>query len=170
MVGINTVLADDPRLTARDSRGRTVKAPLRVVVDSRGRLPPTARMLQEPGETVVATAGARPGGGAEVWPLSGEGGRVDLTALLARLGERGIASLLVEGGGVLLASLLEAGLVDKLYAIISPIIIGGSAAPTPVAGKGVARVAQALRLYRVRVERRGTDTIVSGYLKTHEPG
>jgi diaminohydroxyphosphoribosylaminopyrimidine deaminase/5-amino-6-(5-phosphoribosylamino)uracil reductase len=95
---------------------------------------------------------------------------VDLAALLSRLGERGITGLLVEGGGVLLASLLEGGLVDKLYAVISPIIIGGAAAPTPVAGKGAAAVAEALRLDRVRVERRGPDIIVSGYLKTHEPG
>ncbi|MDP7240478.1 MAG: bifunctional diaminohydroxyphosphoribosylaminopyrimidine deaminase/5-amino-6-(5-phosphoribosylamino)uracil reductase RibD, partial [Dehalococcoidia bacterium] len=140
MVGINTVLADDPRLTARSARGLAVKAPLRVVVDSQGHLPAAARMLRESGETVVATAGARPRTGAEVWLLPGEGGRVDLAALLARLGGRGVTSLLVEGGGVLLASLLEAGMVDKLYAVISPIIIGGGDAPTPVAGKGVARV------------------------------
>ena len=166
MVGINTVLADDPRLTARSGRGLTVKAPLRVVVDSWGRLPATARMLGEPGDTVVATAGAHPQAGAEVWPLPGKGGRVDLAALLARLGERGVTSLLVEGGGVLLASLLEGGMVDKLYAVISPIIIGGSAAPTPVAGEGVAGVAEALRLARVRVTRRGPDIIVSGYLES----
>jgi diaminohydroxyphosphoribosylaminopyrimidine deaminase/5-amino-6-(5-phosphoribosylamino)uracil reductase len=166
MVGINTVLADDPRLTARSARGLAVKAPLRVVVDSRGRLPATARMLREPGETVVATAGARPQTSAEVWPLPGKGDRVDLAVLLARLGGRGVTSLLVEGGGVLLASLLEEGMVDKLYAVISPIIIGGSTAPTPVAGEGVARVAEALRLARVRVSRHGPDIIVSGYLES----
>jgi diaminohydroxyphosphoribosylaminopyrimidine deaminase/5-amino-6-(5-phosphoribosylamino)uracil reductase len=166
MVGINTVLADDPRLTARSARGLTVKAPLRVVVDSRGRLPATARVLREPGDTVVATAGALPRTRAEVWPLPGEGGRVDLAALLARLGQRGVTSLLVEGGGVLLSSLLEGGMVDKLYAVISPIIIGGSAAPTPVAGKGVGQVADALRLHRMRVTRRGPDIIVSGYIES----
>ena len=169
MVGINTVLADDPRLTARDGAARVVKSPLRVVVDSRGRLPPTARLLSEPGDTVLATVGPQPKVNAQVWPLPGEGGRVDLPALLAQLGQRGVMSVLVEGGGVLLASLLKAGLVDKLHAVISPIIIGGAAAPTPVAGKGVEKVAQALGLARVRVERRGPDIIVSGYIKGYEP-
>lgn len=172
IVGINTVLTDDPRLTARDEGEGVVKAPLRVVVDSRGRLPPQAALLSQPGQTVLAVAQPLPPHrasllrerGAETWELPGPGGRVDLNALIRALGQRQVLSVLVEGGGILLASLIEQDLVDKIYAILCPIIIGGEQAPTPVAGRGVERVSQALPLKKVKVERLGEDTLISGYL------
>jgi len=167
MVGIETVLRDDPRLTARDGE-RVIKAPLRVVVDSRGRLPPSARLLREPGETLIATAGPVREElqrlGIQVVSLPGEEGRVDLRALLRHLGARQVTGLLAEGGGRLIASLLSLDLVDKVYAFIAPIIIGGERAPTPVAGKGIERLEQAVRLKRPRVEILGEDILVTGYL------
>ena len=97
--------------------------------------------------------------------MAGEGGRVDLGGLMKALGERGITSILVEGGGTLTGSLFDQGLVDKVIAFIAPTIIGGSAARTAVGGTGFARVADALRLGRVQVEKMGDDLMVTGYCK-----
>jgi diaminohydroxyphosphoribosylaminopyrimidine deaminase/5-amino-6-(5-phosphoribosylamino)uracil reductase len=171
MVGINTVLRDDPQLTARDEQGLPLpRQPLRVVVDSAGRLPPTARLLREPGRTLLVGARVPSNrahllrqAGAEVLNLPSEDGRVDLAALLRELGNREVTALLAEGGGILLASLFEAGLVDKVAAFIAPLIIGGREATTPVEGQGVRRVAEAWRLERVRVLQLGEDVLFTGY-------
>ena len=172
MVGIDTVLADDPRLTARDRHGEPLDVqPLRVVVDTRGRMPPGALMLGEPGRTLVAagdldesaTAALR-SAGAEVVSLPGGGPSVDLAALMDRLAsEHGVTSLLVEGGATILGSLFDLGLVDKVVAFVSPVIVGGRAAPTPVAGAGFERMADTLRLERVRWDRYGRDIVITGY-------
>ena len=171
MVGIGTVLADDPQLTARDADGDPMaRQPLRVVVDSAGQTPPASRMLEEPGETVVATAsdtegvgGALAKAGASVVSLPADGGQVDLDALLKYLGEREVTGVLVEGGGVLLGSLFDRYLVDKVHAFIAPKIVGGASAPGPVGGEGVARMAEALTLKQARWERLGDDLLVTGY-------
>ena len=172
MVGVNTALADDPQLTARDKRGRPLdRQPLRVVVDTRGRMPPSARMLGEPGRTLVAVgdvdddrAGALRSAGAEVVSLPGDGSSVDLAALMDNLAaEHGVTSLLVEGGATLLGSLFDLGLVDKVIAFVSPVIIGGDEAPTPVAGSGFERMADTLRLERVRWDKYGRDMAITGY-------
>jgi diaminohydroxyphosphoribosylaminopyrimidine deaminase/5-amino-6-(5-phosphoribosylamino)uracil reductase len=170
MVGIGTALADDPQLTARDEADRALeRQPLRVVIDSGARLPPAAAMLRAPGKTLVATADppdarVRPlvDAGAEVLRLPDADGRVDLSRLLCLLGERPVTSLLAEGGGVLLASLVRLGLVDRIMAFIAPIIIGGREAPTPVEGSGAPDLAGALRLHNLRVERLGDDLLVTG--------
>ena len=172
MVGINTVLADDPQLTARDKRGEPLeRQPLRVVVDTRGRTPPGARMMVEPGRTLVAAgdidqgpAEALRSAGAEVVSLPGDGPSVDLTALMDHLAsEHGVTSLLVEGGATILGSLFDLGLVDKVVAFVSPVIVGGVTAPTPVAGAGFERIADTLRLERVRWDRYGRDMAITGY-------
>lgn len=175
MAGVNTVLADDPHLTTRccGGRGGTVrKQPLRVIVDGEGRTPLTARVFTQPGKTILAlgrkatpeekTAFAQ--AGAEILELPAAKGAVDLERLLAALGEQEITSVLVEGGGILFGSLFDHGLVDKVIAFIAPVIIGGAEAKTAVAGKGVDKVAESLRLERVRVERLGDDLAVSGYV------
>lgn len=177
MVGVNTALRDDPQLTARDANGRPLpRQPLRVVVDTNGRLPATAQMLRQPGETLVATAGAPKErqealrrAGAEVLVVPQKDGRVDLASLLADLGRREVVSLLVEGGGTLIAHLFAEGLVDKVLAYVAPLILGGAAAPTPVEGEGIPSLAQAVRLERVRVERVGDDVLLVGYPK-HSQG
>ena len=172
MVGIGTVLADEPRLTARDKTGGPLdRQPLRVVVDTRGRMPVDSPMLGEPGRTLVAVGDlGEPGAatlrdaGAEVVSLPGEGPSVDLAALMDALAsEHGVTSMLVEGGATLLGSLFDLGLVDKVIAFVSPVIVGGQTAPTPVAGAGFARMADTLRLERVRWDRYGRDMAITGY-------
>ncbi|MEK7281628.1 MAG: bifunctional diaminohydroxyphosphoribosylaminopyrimidine deaminase/5-amino-6-(5-phosphoribosylamino)uracil reductase RibD, partial [Chloroflexota bacterium] len=167
-VGINTVLQDDPSLTARDETGGLVKAPLRVVVDGAGRLPSSARLLAQPGRTLVAVgkehkALAFAGDSVEVVELGEEGDDIDLSLLLRCLGQRGVTSLLVEGGGSLVGSFFDHGLVDKFYAFIAPIIIGGREAKV-IAGEGVVEVSQALRLKKVGLEKLGPDVLIWGYL------
>ena len=178
VVGANTVIADDPELTVRlpeeaNSRCRPARQPLRVVVASRGRLPLTARLFSPelaPGTIVATTAAADPewqrrlrDRGTEVLVLPDCAGRVDLRALLVELGRRERMAVLVEGGGVLAAALLQAGLADKVCAFIAPKIIGGTAAPSPVAGEGLDRMDQALRLERLQMERLDDDVLLIGY-------
>ena len=104
--------------------------------------------------------------GAEVLELPSAEGWVDLEKLLKALGEREITSVLVEGGGILLGSLFDCGLVDKVTAFIAPIIIGGKEAKTAVSGKGVDKVVDSFRLERIKVEKFGDDLMVSGYVAT----
>lgn len=176
MAGVNTVLTDDPHFTARCCGGRggvARKQPLRVIVDGRGRTPLTARVFSEPGKTLVALGRLAKSeekrafveAGAELLELPSKGELVDLENLLKALAEREITSVLVEGGGILLGSLFDHGLVDKVVAFIAPIIIGGSEAKAAVSGSGVDKVADSLRLRRVSVERLGEDLMVSGYVK-----
>ena len=89
--------------------------------------------------------------------------RVDLLALLQHLAQRDILTLLVEGGGVILGSFFDRGLIDKVHAVIAPMIIGAADAPAPVAGAGAQRMADALRLRDVTVDRLGEDILVTGY-------
>ncbi len=175
MTGVNTVLADDPRLTCRcGGTGGTVrKQPLRVIVDAQGRTPPTAQVFNKPGSVLMAvgksvktkTREALTQVGAELMELPSEAGMIDLSTLLRSLSQRQVTSVLVEGGGSVLGSLFDNRLVDKVIAFIAPVIIGGAEAKTAVAGKGVDRVAEALRLDRVHVERFGDDVMLSGYVK-----
>ena len=174
VVGSNTVLVDDPQLTARPADGsERVHQPLRVVVDSRGRVGEGARVLDAPdgpSSTLIATTEAsqpewRAGIerlGAEVAVLPARDGHVDLAALLVELERRGALTVLFEGGGVLLGSLFDGRLVDRVQAIIAPIVIGAARAPSAVAGRGVERMAQAPRLREVTVDRLGDDTLISG--------
>ncbi len=172
MVGIGTVIADNPRLTARLD-GRRGKHPVPVVVDPLLRLPLGARVLRRrgrPGAIVVASDRAEAERrkaleslGAEVIVVEGEGGRIDMASLMRRLAERGLTSVLIEGGGETSASALEAGVVDKLALFVSPRIIGGRGAPTSVGGEGVARVRDARQLSGVTVTPVGDDLLIEGY-------
>jgi len=174
MVGVNTVIADDPLLTVRLA-APDLRQPLRVIVDSKGRTPLYARVLDPglPGKTIIATSELIPekklaefrDQGIEVLISPAQGGMVDLERLMQALGQREISSVLLEGGGTILASAFAAGLVDKVLAFIAPKIIGGKAAPTPVGGEGAPSLAQALTLERVTVERLGPDVLISGYTR-----
>lgn len=179
MVGVNTVLADDPELTVRSCGGKggaTRPQPLRVIVDSKGRTPLTARVFSAPGKTLLALARsvtpeekktfAR--ANVEWLELPSEKGLVDLERLLKELGEQKITSVLVEGGGILLGSLFDGGLVDKVVAFIAPIIIGGREAKTAVGGEGIDKVADSIKLERVSVECLGDDVTVSGYVSAEQ--
>ena len=175
MAGVNTVLADDPRLTARCGGGKggtARKQPLRVIIDGDGRTPLTAQMFNEPGKTMIALSrkatpkerDAFAKVGAELLELPSEQELVDLPRLLKTLGDFGITNVLVEGGGILLGSLFDGKLVDKVVAFIAPVIIGGEGAKTAVEGRGIDKVADSFKLERVRVEQLGEDLMVSGYI------
>ena len=176
MAGVNTVIADDPRLTARDGSDgpECEEQPLRVIVDTGARTPATASVFTGSGKTLVA-AGRAPDPaqaeslkqtGAELCVLPLADGRVDLGELMALLGQREITSLLVEGGGRLLGSLFDGGLVDKVIAFIAPVIIGGEAAETAVGGSGVERIADSIRLERVTTDTIDGDIMVTGYVRS----
>ncbi len=173
LVGSSTVVVDDPLLTARPGGEASARQPLRVIVDTRGRTPPMAQALthESTGQTLVATgpdaraewSASIEARGAEVLPLALAGEHVDLRALLEELGKRDIVTLLVEGGGVVLGAFFDAGLVDKVQAIIAPLIVGAADAPAAVAGEGANRMAEALRLRDLSVERLGDDLLVTAY-------
>lgn len=171
MVGVNTVLRDDPELTARTLLGN--REPLRVIVDSRGRTPIGAKVLRSPERALIATTSAieiprlneYKNAGIEVLTVGSVGRHVDLEELLKALGEREVTSVLAEGGGTLLGSLFDLRLVDKVMAFVAPIIIGGKEAVASVGGRGVESVSQALRLKRVRMERFIDDMMVVGYTR-----
>lgn len=180
MVGRGTVIADNPRLTtrlpqeARPAYREEVHHPLRIVVDSGGRIPLEARVLDPalPGETLVAATAAFPPRrrgtlarrDIEVLTLPADDqGRVHLGALMEALGQREVTSLLVEGGGTLLEALFQARLVDKVLAFIAPLIIGGREAPTAVAGGGFTNLEHAPRLTDMGVEWVGDDLLIAGY-------
>jgi diaminohydroxyphosphoribosylaminopyrimidine deaminase/5-amino-6-(5-phosphoribosylamino)uracil reductase len=175
MVGIGTVLTDDPQLTTRLPAGRPGKDPLRIVVDSQLRLPLHARVINpdSAAKTLVATTTqALPerkrrleDKGVEVLVLDGPAGQVDLNALMAELGRREICSILLEGGATLNASALEAGIVDKVLTFLAPKIVGGKDAPGMVAGTGRARMDEAWLLERLKATPIGEDIMLTGYIK-----
>ncbi len=169
MVGAGTVVADDPELTTRTDGGRT---PLRVVLDSTLRSPETARVLEiEAAPTLVITTARADadrirrlrerGVGIEVVPASAAG--VDLAAALTLIGALGKLSVLIEGGASVLGSAFDAGVVDKVVAMLAPRIIGGSSATGAVGGAGVPSLAAANLLTDVSVDRAGPDLVVTGY-------
>jgi diaminohydroxyphosphoribosylaminopyrimidine deaminase/5-amino-6-(5-phosphoribosylamino)uracil reductase len=178
MVGVNTIIIDDPRLTVRcnDRGGTAKKQPLRVIADSKGRTPLKARVFAEPGRTLVILSSPTPPekraaliqAGAEILELPSKDGQPDIEAIIKTLGEKGTTSILIEGGGILLGSLFDYGLVDKVIAFIAPIIIGGKEAVTAVAGRGIDKMADAVRLNDVSVERIGRDLMVCGYTSNQE--
>lgn len=175
VVGSGTIVVDDPQLTARPEGVDDPRQPLRVVVDSRGRTPESARVLDGEAATLIATTEASSSawrsamerGGAELIVLPSKVGvdgafHVDLEALLVALGERDVLTVLFEGGGVILGSLFDARLVDRLYAVIAPLVIGAANAPSAIAGRGVERMVEAPRLRDLTVERLGDDVVISG--------
>jgi len=170
MVGVGTVLADDPALTTRGvPDGRDA---LRVICDTQARTAPGARVVavQSDAACVVACAEDAPAepitaldeAGAQVLRVPRSGGHLDLRALMTALGGRDVMSVLIEGGGGLAWGALEAGVVDKVALFRAPIIIGGAGAVPAVGGAGAETVAEALRLHDMTVERIGEDLLVQG--------
>ncbi len=173
MVGANTVLADDPQLTARgDDNLPLPRQPLRVTLDSRCRMPAESQLLRQPGQTVIYTTKYAPAanmrelerGGAEIVAVGATAdGLVCPVEALADLGKRNVVNLLVEGGGKILGSLFDGGLVDKVHAFIAPVIIGGIDAASPVEGSGAELMSHALRLEKTQIKPVGSDWLITGY-------
>jgi diaminohydroxyphosphoribosylaminopyrimidine deaminase/5-amino-6-(5-phosphoribosylamino)uracil reductase len=165
LVGVGTVVADDPELTARIN-GEDSRQPLRVVLDSHLRTRMSAKVVG-PG-TLIATTRSGRVGTAEVLVLpAGPDGRVQLEPLLDELGTRGILSVLVEGGGEVHGSFFAAGLVDKVHAYVAPRLIGGRDAPGAIGGSGVERLAEAMQLRDLDATRLGDDILITGYVDVH---
>ncbi|HVO21470.1 MAG TPA: bifunctional diaminohydroxyphosphoribosylaminopyrimidine deaminase/5-amino-6-(5-phosphoribosylamino)uracil reductase RibD [Anaeromyxobacter sp.] len=165
LVGAGTARADDPLLTTR-LPGRRGRDPLRVVLDTGLRLPSRLRLFtQRSGAlTLLAHASGRSrrlGPGVELVRCRPGPGGVDLRDLLRKLADRGVAHLLVEGGAAVHARFLAAGLADEVAIVVAPKLLGGDGVPL-LAGPGPARMAGALRLDDVRVERLGEDILVRG--------
>lgn len=142
LVGIGTVLADDPKLTVKEKYVEEATHPLKVVLDSKGRTPEEAQLFDE-GEWLIATTKEVDKDG---WIRCGEGSRVDLRALMKELSERGIEKLLVEGGGEVISSFFEEGLVDEFTVFVGSLVIGGRDAPTPVDGEGAEELEETVKL------------------------
>lgn len=164
LVGVNTILADDPQLTSRDA-GSDARQPIRVVLDSHLRTPRNARVLGD--RTLIAATVDGTIDGAEILKLPAQDRRVSIEALLAELGRRGVISLLVEGGSETLAAFLRLELINKLYAFIAPKLVGGRKAPGPFGGDGVASLASAPQLGEIEVVTLDDDVLISGYLDVH---
>jgi diaminohydroxyphosphoribosylaminopyrimidine deaminase/5-amino-6-(5-phosphoribosylamino)uracil reductase len=178
MVGVNTIIVDNPQLSARGccngKGGKTKVQPLRVIVDSNGRTPSEARVFEEPGKTLIAVAGPfdevkakqyeKVGAEVVALPAKTEQGIVNLEKLLELLGQRQITSILVEGGSHLFGSLIDDGLIDKMIVFIAPIIIGGEKASSAVAGAGVEKISEAFQLQNVKIQSYEDNVLVSGYV------
>jgi diaminohydroxyphosphoribosylaminopyrimidine deaminase/5-amino-6-(5-phosphoribosylamino)uracil reductase len=165
LVGVNTVIADDPELTVRLT-GDRLRQPLRVVVDSQLRIRQSARIVGS--NTLIATTRQGRVGAAEVIRLpAAADGRVALPALLDELGQRRVLSLLVEGGAEVHASFFAEGLVDKVYAYVAPRLIGGKEAPGPLGGAGVDHLAGSTQLHELDFARLGDDLVITGYTDVH---
>ena len=154
LVGVETVLHDDPELTAR-LPGRAVDQPLRVVLDSRLRTPPSAKLAGD--NTLILTAAPpAPVGAAQVRQVEAEDGRPSIPAVLRALESVGVASLLIEGGGQVAASFLRAVAVDRLEWFRAPLLLGAEGRPC-VAALALAKLADAPKFRRLCVEAAGDD-------------
>jgi diaminohydroxyphosphoribosylaminopyrimidine deaminase/5-amino-6-(5-phosphoribosylamino)uracil reductase len=171
MVGVDTVLFDDPLLNIR-LKG-TWKNPLKVIADTRGRISTEAKVLtNDPQLTLIATTSLadpkklkhleRLGAQVLICPLRDS--KVDLGFVMQSLGAMGIDSIMIEGGSTLSFSALKAGLVDKVITFIAPKILGGTDAPTSVGGAGISNMEDAINLKKVFVKKVGSDLMVEAYI------
>ncbi|MEM3737396.1 MAG: 2,5-diamino-6-(ribosylamino)-4(3H)-pyrimidinone 5'-phosphate reductase [Candidatus Bathyarchaeia archaeon] len=167
MIGINTLLVDDPKLTARRVNGRN---PVPVIVDSQARTPPNSKFLSIKRERnpIIAVAGCASKRRIEVLKeagceviVTGRGRRVNLSVLMDRLWKRGIQTVLLEGGGTLIWSMVKERLIDEVKVAIAPIMLGGVDAVTLVEGKGYASISDALKLEFLGMEVCGEDVVLS---------
>ena len=173
VVGIGTVLKDDPRLTAR-LPGR-VRQPLRVIVDSRARIPLTANILSLAlrSGTVIATTDRAPRRrverlralGTNVLVLPAREGQVSLSALLSQLGRLKVTSVMIEGGSTLNASALRHGVVNRVRLYIAPRLLGGQDAKGVLGGRAPRRLAEAVALTELEVRHIGEDLLLEGIVQ-----
>ncbi len=172
MVGVNTIIKDDPELTDRSDHGR-IKHPVRIVVDSHGRTPADSKVFDtklaptwfavtnKTDQKFIDLAKKKD---CEVIICPDKNQKVDLGFLCERLGEKGIDSVLIEGGSTLNFSAIEEGIVDKVYSFISPKLLGGEKALTPVGGKGISTIDQAITLNIDKITHFDEDLLIESYI------
>jgi len=171
MVGVNTVLRDNPRLNP----GHLQKQLIKVIIDSNLSTPENANIFSGPGKVVIVTLASRPGQETEnrkrlsakatILEVKEKAGQINLRDALKKLAQLQISNIIVEGGGTLIGSLFDERLVDKILFFISPKIIGGKDAVSSVMGKGVKRADQAIRLRQVKVRHFGEDMLIEADIK-----
>jgi diaminohydroxyphosphoribosylaminopyrimidine deaminase/5-amino-6-(5-phosphoribosylamino)uracil reductase len=180
LVGIGTVIKDDPLLTVRLSRGK-IKDPVKIVIDPRLHISQKARILTSSGKTlIISGAGGGAGSGAgvpirkrqeletkgvEILSLPEQEGHISIKELLTHLGRRGITSLLIEGGAEVYSAFLNEQQADKLVIFIAPCLIGGRKAVGMIGGTGVAKISEAIRLKAMKVKSLAGDILVEAYLE-----
>ncbi len=174
LVGVNTIFKDNPLLTSRLKTKGVKHNPIKIVLDSRLRISKNARIFsrESPAEVFIVTTKKAPAGkitslqkkAKEVLISPAINGRINLKWLMPQLAKRGISSVLIEGGGEVIASALKEKIVDKGVFFIAPKIIGGRLAPTSVEGEGVNYLNQAFRLKQMKVSQSSADILVEGYL------
>jgi diaminohydroxyphosphoribosylaminopyrimidine deaminase / 5-amino-6-(5-phosphoribosylamino)uracil reductase len=172
MVGVNTIIADDPSLTARLKNGKG-RDPIRIIVDTHLRMPHNAQILNlDSGSRTIIVAGDKAPrarlrtfekDGVSIMTCPTKNNRIDLTALMDALGKISIVTLLVEGGSELMGSLMRDRLIDKFYFFMAPKVFGGDDGIPMAKGNGPERMDGALGLSSVEVKRFGDDTLISGY-------
>jgi diaminohydroxyphosphoribosylaminopyrimidine deaminase/5-amino-6-(5-phosphoribosylamino)uracil reductase len=172
LVGIGTVLADNPQLTVRLEK--KTRDPIRIILDSHGRIPLDATVVRSAGQTktILATTKALTAereqvlkqAHLDIWRLPARQGRVDPHALIRRLAEEKIDSVLIEGGAGVAWSFLNEKLIDKILFVIAPKIVGGREAPGPVGGVGVQKLSDSLLLKNVSVSHLNGDILYEAYL------
>lgn len=174
MVGVGTIIADDPLLTDRSGLPRR-RPLLRVIVDSRLRLPPESRVVKTAKEDVLVLCSFAEekrkrelqdqGIRVEQVPVGAGDGRPDMTQIARRLGTMEIASLLVEGGAMINGAALASGIVDKIFLYYAPKILAGTGSVPFATGPGFARMSEAAYVKAIRLHRFGEDFAVEGYLR-----
>lgn len=175
MVGIGTVLADDPMLNARIPNGND---PVRVICDSKLRIPEQSQIVQTANQikTIIATISSDEEKikkleqkGIMIIKTASENEQVNLRQLLKQLRQLEIDSVLVEGGGILNESLIKSGCVHKVYAYIAPKLFGGEKAKTPVEGEGIKKISDAIVFDELKATKLGNDILLEGKVKTCLP-
>jgi len=174
MVGINTVIKDDPLLSVRNINGKT-KHPIRIIVDSNARIPLEAKILNSPeiAPTIIAVTNQATeeklrklrDKEIQVIVCPEKNARVDLRFIMQELAKQNIDSILLEGGGTLNFEALQEEIVDKVIAFIAPKIIGGAEALTAVEGSGISSLADVIELENLRTIQSGEDIMLEAYLK-----
>jgi len=170
LIGIGTVVKDDPLLTVRLPRGK-IRDPLRIVIDPRLRISKKARILSSSGKTLIVSGAQVPirkrqeleTKAVEILCLSERDGHISIKELLTHLGRRGITSLLIEGGAEVYSAFLNEQQVDKLVIFIAPCLIGGRKAVGMIGGTGVAKISEAVQLKKMRVKSLAGDILVEAY-------
>jgi len=182
MVGIGTVLADNPELSVRGSKGGTVartgRQPVRVVLDSRLRIPLKSKILQwvhEQPTIICTTLQASPkkiktlrDQDVQVWVLPQKKGRVSLKASLAQLGKEGMSSVLLEGGSALNASALHEGLVNQVRLYVAPLLMGGQDAKSLIGGVSPKTLEQAWQLVNPELKKIGQDWLLTANIESQK--
>lgn len=175
MVGINTVLTDNPSLTTRRDKQNNNSDPVRIVVDSKAGIPLNSKILNlnSNSQTIIACTQQAPANkikqieqkGAKIIITSSKNNQVNLDELMTKLGESGIDSVLLEGGSSLNFSALQEGIIDRVLAFIAPKIFGGQTAKTPVEGNGIEQIKDAFELDEMEITRFMDDILISAKIK-----